>query len=102
MSYWTPWFVRRTLQNYGNVSSALIVGLISHQVTDYRTAETGLVAGHLANGKIFYLFQHARLPGARRGDKAPLFREVRDHVLALIRDKIIVGHTLWQFLSAST
>jgi hypothetical protein len=45
-------------------------------------------------------FQHVRLQ-ARRGDKAPLFREVRDHVLALIRDKIIVGHSLWQFLSAS-
>jgi hypothetical protein len=47
------------------------------------------------------LLQHGRLPGERRGDKAPLFREVRDHVLALIRDKIIVGHSLWQFLSAS-
>jgi len=33
--------------------------------------------------------------------QAPLFREVQHRVMALIRDKIIVGHNLWQFLSAS-
>jgi hypothetical protein len=76
--------------------------LISHEVTDYRTAETGLVAGHLTNGKFLSVrLQDAGLPGACRVNKAPLFREVRDRVLALIRDKIIVGHSLWQFLSAS-
>jgi len=55
--------------------------LASHEVTNYRTAETGLVADHLTN--------------------APSFREVQQRVMTLIRDKIIVGHNLWQFLSAS-
>ncbi|KAI0296645.1 hypothetical protein BC826DRAFT_908101, partial [Russula brevipes] len=53
----------------------------THEVTNYRTAETGLVADHLTN--------------------APSFREVQQRVMTLIRDKIIVGHNLWQFLSAS-
>ncbi|KAF8480912.1 hypothetical protein DFH94DRAFT_629804, partial [Russula ochroleuca] len=52
----------------------------THEVTNYRSAETGLVSAHLTN--------------------APLFREVQQRVSALIRDKIIVGHNLWQFLSA--
>lgn len=32
---------------------------------------------------------------------APLFREVQHRVASLIRDKIIVGHNLWLFLSVS-
>ncbi|KAI0252647.1 hypothetical protein BJV78DRAFT_1200112 [Lactifluus subvellereus] len=74
-----PMVARVSLADYrGNVVLDTLVRP-THEVTDYRTAETGLVADHLTN--------------------APLFREVRDHVLALIRDKIIVGHCLWQFLS---
>ncbi|KAI0005440.1 hypothetical protein BJV74DRAFT_804377 [Russula compacta] len=74
-----PLLARVSLADYrGNVVLDTFVRPI-HQVTNYRTAETGLVAAHLTN--------------------APMFREVQHRVIALIRDKVIVGHNLWQFLS---
>ncbi|TCD70078.1 hypothetical protein EIP91_005060 [Steccherinum ochraceum] len=48
-------------------------------VCDYRTAQTGLQPRDLAG--------------------APEFREVRFEVSMLLRDRIIVGHSLWHFLS---
>ncbi|KAI9512326.1 hypothetical protein F5148DRAFT_973797, partial [Russula earlei] len=72
---------RVSLADYrGNVVMDTLVRP-THHVTDYRTAETGLIAAHLTH--------------------APSFREVQHRVSALIREKIIVGHNLWQFLSAS-
>ncbi|KAH9996609.1 ribonuclease H-like domain-containing protein [Russula vinacea] len=74
-----PIVARVSLADYrGNVVLDTLVRP-THEVTNYRTAETGLVSAHLAN--------------------APMFREVQHRVSALIRDKIIVGHNLWQFLS---
>ncbi|KAF9014986.1 hypothetical protein BDQ17DRAFT_1294436 [Cyathus striatus] len=51
----------------------------THLVEDFRTAQTGLHYAHLAN--------------------APMFAEVQQQVISLIRDKIIVGHRIWTFLS---
>ncbi|KAF8499134.1 hypothetical protein F5888DRAFT_145808 [Russula emetica] len=74
-----PMVARVSLADYrGNVVLDTLVRP-THEVTNYRTAETGLVSAHLTN--------------------APPFREVQHRVSALIRDKIIVGHNLWQFLS---
>ncbi|KAI0271571.1 hypothetical protein BC834DRAFT_450707 [Gloeopeniophorella convolvens] len=50
----------------------------TQEVTDHRTAQTGLVAAHFVN--------------------APSFAEVRHLVINLVQDKIIVGHCIWQFL----
>ncbi|KAI0757253.1 hypothetical protein C8Q80DRAFT_87492 [Daedaleopsis nitida] len=48
-------------------------------VCDYRTPETGLEARHLVD--------------------APVFIDVQRHVASIIRDKILVGYALWDFLS---
>ncbi|TBU64814.1 hypothetical protein BD310DRAFT_287338 [Dichomitus squalens] len=48
-------------------------------VCDYRTSETGLQAHHLAD--------------------APVFIDVQRQVASIIRDKILVGYALWEFLS---
>ncbi|KAH9853140.1 hypothetical protein C2E23DRAFT_885120 [Lenzites betulinus] len=48
-------------------------------VCDYRTAETGLQPHHLA--------------------EAPVFIDVQRQVASLIKDKILVGYALWEFLS---
>ncbi|KAI0735433.1 hypothetical protein C8Q76DRAFT_791984 [Earliella scabrosa] len=48
-------------------------------VADYRTAETGLQAHHL--------------------NDAPVFIDVQRQVASIIRDKILVGYALWDFLS---
>jgi hypothetical protein len=72
----------------------------SHEVTNYRAAETGLVSAHLTNGKFLCIFR--KYSGLHVTNQAPPFHEVQHRVSALIRDKIIVGHNLWQFLSAST
>ncbi|GBE77778.1 ribonuclease H-like protein [Sparassis crispa] len=52
------------------------------QVSDYRTATTGIEASHLdiANG-------------------AKPFTEVQQHVANLIRGKVLVGHSIWHDLS---
>ncbi|KAI0307543.1 hypothetical protein B0F90DRAFT_1621380, partial [Multifurca ochricompacta] len=76
-----PMVARVSLTDYrGNVVLDTLVRP-TNPVTDYRTAETGLAATHLVD--------------------APSFRQVQHRVTLLIRDKIIVGHTLWLFLSAS-
>jgi hypothetical protein len=77
--------------------------MTSHEVTNYRTAETGLLASHLTDGELLRILLAPR-QGSYQGRaviQAPLFREVQHRVMALICDKIIVGHNLWQFLSAS-
>ncbi|KAI0824078.1 hypothetical protein BC628DRAFT_439964 [Trametes gibbosa] len=48
-------------------------------VCDYRTAETGLQPHHLA--------------------EAPVFIDVQRQVASIIKDKILVGYALWEFLS---
>ncbi|PFH49214.1 hypothetical protein AMATHDRAFT_148109, partial [Amanita thiersii Skay4041] len=51
----------------------------THSVQDYRTPETGIQFSHLAN--------------------APLFQDVQKRVASIIAEKIIIGHSLWNFLS---
>ncbi|KAK7058300.1 hypothetical protein VNI00_001931 [Paramarasmius palmivorus] len=55
------------------------VPMVAHAVYDYRTAATNLSPEKLVN--------------------APTFHEVQREVAAIIRDKILVGHRLWTFLS---
>ncbi|KAI0375266.1 hypothetical protein BV20DRAFT_960367 [Pilatotrama ljubarskyi] len=55
--------------------------LPTNTVTDYRTSTTGIQASDLQPGN------------------AMPWREVQQRVAQLIRDKILVGHTLWQDLS---
>lgn len=50
-------------------------------VTDYRTSTTGITPAHLSS------------PGARK------FNDVQRDVADLIKDKVIVGHSLWNDLS---
>ncbi|PIL29614.1 hypothetical protein GSI_08251 [Ganoderma sinense ZZ0214-1] len=61
-------------------------------VCDYRTAETGLEAHHLADGTSL----SALVTSAAR---SPVFIDVQRQVASLIRDKILVGYGLWEFLS---
>ncbi|KIM48376.1 hypothetical protein M413DRAFT_62131, partial [Hebeloma cylindrosporum] len=51
----------------------------THRVEDYRTSETGLNYLKLCNGQCF--------------------ADVQERVAALIRNKILVGHRIWNFLS---
>ncbi|KAF9244623.1 ribonuclease H-like domain-containing protein [Melanogaster broomeanus] len=51
------------------------------QVTDFRTATTGIEASHLL------------------ASDPPLFDRVQQHVAELIKGKVIVGHSLWHDLS---
>ena len=71
-------------------------------VCDYRTETTGLQAHHLTEGT---LQLHQRC--VDRNDRtrlpllvpAPVFIEVQRQVASIIRDKILVGYALWEFLS---
>lgn len=74
-----PMVARVSITDYrGNVILDTFVRP-THRVEDYRTAETGIQYSHLAN--------------------APLFQDVQRRVAHIITDKIIVGHSLWTFLS---
>ncbi|KAI0001941.1 hypothetical protein BJV77DRAFT_26497 [Russula vinacea] len=50
-------------------------------VTDYRTSTTGITAAHLSSGE------------------AQKFDVVQRHVAEMIKDKVVVGHSLWNDLS---
>ncbi|TCD67092.1 hypothetical protein EIP91_000555 [Steccherinum ochraceum] len=53
------------------------------QVSDYRTATTGIVEGHLAPGS------------------AMRFQDVQARVADLMKGKVVVGHSLWLDLSGT-
>ena len=56
-------------------SSGLIDMLVaSHEVTNYRTAETGLVSAHLNNGKFLYIFRQDSANWGHRKLSAPVSR----------------------------
>ena len=65
---------RISLVNYNGQTIFDTVVQPEEQVTDYITHITGLTKESFIN--------------------APAFKEVNDHVISLIRDKIVVGHTL--------
>ncbi|OBZ79783.1 RNA exonuclease 4 [Grifola frondosa] len=74
-----PMVARVTITDYrGNVVLDSFVRP-TQPVSDYRTNETGLQPAHLEN--------------------APTFIDVQRQVAGLIRNKIIVGYALWNFLS---
>jgi RNA exonuclease 4 len=70
------------------------------QVSDYRTATTGIESSHLLSREfqghnafflVFTLFVTlADTPG---------FTQVQQHVADLIKGKVLVGHSLWNDLS---
>ncbi|TFK41341.1 hypothetical protein BDQ12DRAFT_435940 [Crucibulum laeve] len=51
----------------------------THPVENYRTEETGIQHAHLSH--------------------APRFADVQERVATIIKDKIIIGHRIWNFLS---
>ncbi|KAI1793820.1 hypothetical protein LXA43DRAFT_1119982 [Ganoderma leucocontextum] len=84
----TPMIARVALVDYrGQVVFSAYV-LPTNPVTDYRTSSTGIRPEDLQPGEWSRLTWSA-LP----------WKEVQQRIAQLIRDKIIVGHTLWQDLS---
>ncbi|TFK57483.1 hypothetical protein OE88DRAFT_139281 [Heliocybe sulcata] len=74
-----PMVARVSMADYrGNIVLDTFVRPIQ-PVTDYRTGETGLYPAHLANGRSFY--------------------EVQREIATVIREKILIGYCLWDFLS---
>ncbi|KAI9512811.1 ribonuclease H-like domain-containing protein [Russula earlei] len=57
------------------------------EVSDYRTSTTGITPDNLASGA-----------SPRKPDAKP-FDEVQRRVASMIKDKVIVGHSLWNDLS---
>ncbi|KAI0336079.1 hypothetical protein GY45DRAFT_1316131 [Cubamyces sp. BRFM 1775] len=74
-----PMVARVTLTDYRGTVLLDTCVRPTQPVCDYRTAETGLQPHHLA--------------------EAPVFIDVQRQVASIIRDKILVGYALWDFLS---
>ncbi|KAF8740638.1 hypothetical protein AX14_007779 [Amanita brunnescens Koide BX004] len=95
-----PMVARVSIADYrGNVILDTFVRP-THRVEDYRTAETGIQYSHLVNGmymrrKIISLCHLRPLCVL----EAPLFQDVQRQVAHIIEDKIIIGHSIWTFLS---
>lgn len=79
------------------------------QVSDYRTATTGIEACHLLVGEstsaysypagfLYWRFFFFILFSTDVGD-TPTFDRVQQHVAELIKGKVIIGHSLWHDLS---
>jgi RNA exonuclease 4 len=71
-------------------------------VTDYRTSTTGITSAHLSSRKSITDTETYLFPApTRRPCKAPArkFDEVQCLVAEIIKDKVIVGHSLWNDLS---
>jgi hypothetical protein len=74
-------------------------------VTDYRTSTTGITPADLSSGKgteniVLLLWALTRPPNTclRQADAKP-FDEVQRSVASIIRDKVLIGHSLWNDLS---
>ncbi|KAI0786055.1 hypothetical protein C8Q75DRAFT_808837 [Abortiporus biennis] len=73
-----PMISRVTMVDYrGNVLLDTLINP-TQAITNYRTELTGLLPVHFNN--------------------APSFHEVQSRVAALLKDKIVIGYALWQFL----
>ncbi|KAH9846842.1 ribonuclease H-like domain-containing protein [Lenzites betulinus] len=77
----TPMIARVALVDYRGQTVFSTYVLPTNQVTDYRTHTTGIQPADLQPGN------------------AMPWKDVQDRVALLIRDKILVGHSLWQDLS---
>ncbi|KAJ7580719.1 hypothetical protein C8J56DRAFT_794671 [Mycena floridula] len=64
------------------------------QVTDYRTATTGIQPSHLSGKRLSPNFADMLGPG-----NAVQFSVVQEHVAKLLKGNILVGHSLWTDLS---
>jgi hypothetical protein len=75
-------------------------------VTDYRTSTTGITASHLSSGRPpskisrlgLFLGLTFLVQIAEKGE-AKAFDVVQVTVAEIIKDKVIVGHSLWNDLS---
>lgn len=70
------------------------------QVSDYRTATTGIESSHLLSREFkcavsFFLLFTRPVTSA----DTPAFTQVQQHVADLIKGKVLVGHSLWNDLS---
>ncbi|KAL7285712.1 hypothetical protein ACG7TL_000817 [Trametes sanguinea] len=74
-----PMVARVTLTDYRGTVLLDTYVRPTQPVCDYRTAQTGLQPHHLA--------------------EAPVFIDVQRQVASIIKDKILVGYALWEFLS---
>ncbi|KAI9066664.1 hypothetical protein FKP32DRAFT_345710 [Trametes sanguinea] len=70
-------------------------------VCDYRTAQTGLQPHHLAEGTPISLPTGTIVLTTSLWPyvAAPVFIDVQRQVASIIKDKILVGYALWEFLS---
>jgi len=73
-------------------------------VTDYRTSTTGITPAHLSSGRgtektvtLFWTLTRPKLL-LRQAD-AKSFDEVQQSVAGIIKDKVLIGHSLWNDLS---
>ena len=74
-------------------------------ITDYRTSTTAIEPGHL-HSRTFSLLSTLDSPplppdASLVKASAYKFSQVQQHVANLIRDKVVVGHSLWNDLSGN-
>lgn len=70
-------------------------------VTDYRTSTTGITPAHLCSRKSTVAFTLRPQTHHPRKAAAVKFNEVQRNIADLIKDKVIVGHCLWNDLSGT-
>ncbi|KAI9060564.1 hypothetical protein FKP32DRAFT_1577974 [Trametes sanguinea] len=93
----TPMIARVAVVDYKGREIFCSYVLPTNPVTDYRTNTTGIQAAHLQPGEPSVgICATSAHPVS--GNALP-WKEVQQQVAQLIRDKILVGHTLWQDLS---
>lgn len=78
--------------NHANISRR-------HRIEDYRTSETGIQYHHLVNGLYMVCICLANISTYRTVVVAPHFQDVQYQVANIIKNKVIVGYSLWNFLS---
>ena len=67
------------------------------QVSDYRTATTGIEPSHLLSRE--FLIRNLTLYSFVTSADTPTFTQVQQLVVDLIKGKVLVGHSLWNDLS---
>lgn len=73
-------------------------------VTDYRTSTTGITPVHLSSRKstvaVTLRYDYGGLIALAKAT-ASKFNDVQRQVAELIKDKVIIGHSLWNDLSGT-
>lgn len=70
-------------------------------VCDYRTEHTGIQPRDLAGGTVELCCTRTARVLTSCPTPAPEFSQVQFQVSMILRDKIVVGHSLWHFFSVS-